>query len=843
MEMRRLPIIPLAIAVIVTACSQGSILDKQQIVDRQTWWDNRDWDWYQAKIPFFESPNPEIDATYYYRWEVVTKHLTYGSPETGYTFTEFIDRPFWSGTYGSISCPLGHQFYEVRWLKDRRIVEDFARYWFETPGAEPRSYSNWYGDAMWATYLVLGDEQFIGAVLPHMERQYQGWIAERWDAEHRMFRWDGMHDGMETNINSRLTRDAFAGAEGYRPTLNSYLYADARAISQAAALLGDSVTARAYDDRATELKQRVQDELWDPQRNFFLHQFAFDELNGVRAKSLTYETGKYAGSPYGRELLGYVPWQFNLPDPGYEAAWQYLMDPEHFFAPFGPTTVERHDPQFLISPTCCVWSGNQWPYATTQTLVAFANLLNNYEQSVVTKDDYFTLLEVYALNHRMDGRPYIAEAANPDDGSWDGHNTFYHSEHYLHSGFVDLVITGLVGLRPRADDSLELNPLVPDDWDYFALDDVAYHGHRISIVWDRNGDRYGKGTGLTVFADGRAIANTPTIRRVVAPLGSAMAAEEVDRPTNFAVNNGGRGYPLATASYSAPATPPFYAVDGNYWYHTSPPNRWTAVGSGNATDWIAVDFGVSRPIAAVKAYFYDDGAEVLPPASYDIQFWDGDTWVDVPRQHRSPSEPTGHRANVVSFPEITTSKIRLVVAHQVGASSGVAEIEAWGTADGPLPEPTAAARNIAFSAADAGGFPRASASFTSPRDRLDHLNDMQIAFTRYSRNRWSGYGSPNTHDWVAIDFGTLKTVEVVDLYFYGDGRGLAAPKAYVVQFWDGEEWTDAEVRTRRPDDPTASALNRLRIVPVETERIRVVFEHDSPAFTGVSELMIWEGSW
>ena len=174
---------------------------------------------------------------------------------------------------------------------------------------------------------------------------------------------------------------------------------------------------------------------------------------------------------------------------------------------------------------------------------------------------------------------------------------------------------------------------------------------------------------------------------------------------------------------------------------------------------------------------------------------------------------------------------------------GRAGPERSGPAAGPVPATTAAARSSAVSAADAGGFPRASASFTAPRDRLDHLNDMQIAFTRYSRNRWSGYGSPNTHDWVAIDFGTLKTVEVVDLYFYGDGRGLAAPKAYVVQFWDGEEWTDAEVRTRRPDDPTASALNRLRIVPVETERIRVVFEHDSPAFTGVSELMIWEGSW
>ena len=837
--------IRIAIALCLVACSQRpildrepQILDKEEMLDRQDWWDNRDWDWYKAKIPFFESPDPDIDATYYYRWEVVTKHLTYGSPETGYTFTEFIDRPFWSGTYGGISCPLGHQFYEVRWLKDRRIIEDFARYWFETPGAEPRSYSNWYGDAMWATYLVLGDEGVIRTVLPHMERQYQGWIDEHWDAEHRMFRWDGMHDGMETNINSRLTADTFAGAEGYRPTLNSYLYADAQAISRAAALLGDSAKARAFADRAAELKRRVQDELWDPERNFFFHQFAEDELNGVKAKSLTYETGKYAGSPYGRELLGYVPWQFNLPDSGYAAAWQYLMDPDYFFAPFGPTTVERRDPQFLVSPTCCVWSGNQWPYATTQTLVAFANLLNNYEQSVVTKDDYFTLLKTYTLDHRMDGRPYIAEAANPDDGSWDGHNSFYHSEHYLHSAYVDLVITGLVGLRPRADDSLELNPLVPDDWDYFALDGVSYHGHRISIVWDRDGSRYGKGSGLSVLADGRAIANAPTIRRLAAPLGPAMTAEEIDRPTNFAVNNGGAGYPLVTASHSAPTTPPHYAIDGNYWYHASPPNRWTAVGSGGAIDWIAVDFGVGRPIAAVKSYFYDDRAEVLPPASYDVQFWDGEAWINVPRQSRSPREPTGRRANVVSFPEIETSKIRLVLAHQKGASSGVTEIEVWGYANQPLPEPTAAARNIAFNGGD-GGFPKASASYTSPRVRLDHLNDMQIAFTRYSRNRWTAHGSPNTHDWVAIDFGEPKIVEVVDLYLYGDGRDVEAPKAYVVQFWEGEQWIEAEVRSRHPSDPTAWAMNRVRIVRVETERIRVVFEHDLPAFTGVTELMLW----
>lgn len=51
----------------------------------------------RANIPLFECPDRDVTTTYYYRWELVTKHLVYGSPEDGYAFTEFIDRPFWSG--------------------------------------------------------------------------------------------------------------------------------------------------------------------------------------------------------------------------------------------------------------------------------------------------------------------------------------------------------------------------------------------------------------------------------------------------------------------------------------------------------------------------------------------------------------------------------------------------------------------------------------------------------------------------------------------------------------------------------------------------------------------------
>jgi len=882
----------IALFVVPLACSTEAappVLDHQALLERFDWWDNRDWDWYEAHIPFFESPDPELDATYYYRWELLTKHLVYGSLATGYTFTEFIDRPFWSGSYGAISCPLGHQAYEIRWLKDRRIIEDFARYWFEAPGAQPRSYSNWYGDAMWATFEVLGDRELLRTVYPHMETQVRGWTDERWDPEHGMYRWVGAWDGMETNINSRLTDDTFSGAEGYRPTLNSYLWADLSALARTALLLGEGGKAAAFQARADALKARVQEELWDPGREFFFHQFAFDEKVGIRAKSLTYETGPYAGSPHGRELLGYVPWQFGLPDPGYEGAWKYLMDPAYFAAPYGPTGVEQGDPQFFVSPRCCVWSGNAWPYATTQTLVAMANLLNDYDQEVVDREDYFELLRTYALSHRRDGRPYIAEAADPFTGSWDGHNTFYHSEHYLHSGFVDLVVTGLVGLRPRAGDTLVVNPLAPAEWDWFALDGVAYHGHDLTILWDRDGVRYGRGAGLALFLDGREVARSPHLGelRVVIPPATARVAEP--RLHDYAVNNDGGDFPRATASSSLPTAPPFYAVDGNRWYHPSPPNRWVAGGARDAragdrgagpaepevggseaaqaspedpSDWFEVDFGVERPLTRIQLYFLDDvhgpsveavgeeatsgfplamlagGLPVLPPESYALEMWDGEGWRAIPGQRRSLDTPTGRRANTVTFSEVRASRVRAVLRHAPGATSGLTEFEAWGPGDLPAPDPVAPATNLAWNPGDRP-WPRVAASFTGPTDDAAQAVDGRLAFTRYSRNRWTGYGSPNARDWLEVDLGEAREVGRVELFLFGDGRGVAAPAVYDVEVWTGRGWEEVVPLGRSPAAPTAWAVNTLVMEPVTTPKVRVLFTHPQPAFAGVTEIRLW----
>ena len=828
----------------VTLCprpAMAQVLDKRALFARQSWWDNRDFAWFAARIPAFESPDSAIDQTYYYRWELATKHLTYGSPETGYTFTEFIDRPFWSGAYGAISCPLGHQMEEIRWLNDRRVIEDFARYWFETPGAQPRSYSNWYGAAVWETYEVLADTGFLRVVLPYMKRQFAGWLAEHWDAGHRMFRWDGLHDGMERNINSRQTDDIDTGAEGYRPTLNSYLFGDAEAIARASAVFGDTATAREYSARADSLRQRVEEELWDERRTFFLHQFAHDEKDGVRARTRTYESGRYAGDAHGRELIGYVPWQFDLPEPGkgYERAWRFVMDTSYFLAPYGPTTTERHDPQFTISPRCCWWSGNSWPYATTQTLVAMANLLDDYRQDAVSARDWMTLFSRYTRTQRKDARPYVAEAANPDNGSWEGQDTPWHSEHYFHSGYVNLVITGVVGLRPRADDSVEVNPLAPGEWRYFALDDVRYHGRRLAVLWDREGTRYGRGRGLILLADGRVIGRAAELGRLVAYLGPPRIAAPAAREVNFAVNNGRGAYPWVEASYSAPEHPPTYLVDGNYWYHAAPADRWTTTGTRNSRDTVTLDFGIERRIQRIALYVLDDGqaGPVRAPARYDVEMWRRGGWVAVPSQRREPSRPEGRRANQVSFPPVSTARVRVILVPSEGAPVGLSELEAWGPETLPLAMAIAPPRDLAYNPGN-GGYPRASASFTSEFDRIEQVNDMRIAFTRYSRNRWTAWQSPNPRDWVAIDFGASKSVHAVELFLYGDGDGIKAPRDISVEIWRDGAWQPAQVRSRVPERPLASARNVVTIEPVETPRVRVLLEHDLPAFSGITELIV-----
>ena len=58
-------IVSIAILVLGPAGSfcTAQVLDKQKLLDQQTFWDNRDWEWYKSNIPFFECPDADITTT------------------------------------------------------------------------------------------------------------------------------------------------------------------------------------------------------------------------------------------------------------------------------------------------------------------------------------------------------------------------------------------------------------------------------------------------------------------------------------------------------------------------------------------------------------------------------------------------------------------------------------------------------------------------------------------------------------------------------------------------------------------------------------------------------------
>jgi hypothetical protein len=77
------------------------------------------------------------------------------------------------------------------------------------------------------------------------------------------------------------------------------------------------------------------------------------------------------------------------------------------------------------------------------------------------------------------------------------------------------VIPSVVDLRPRVENIVEVNPLPPENtWGWFCVGGMQYHGHNLTILWDKQGKHYQRGAGLRVFVDSQLIASVPRLDRI-----------------------------------------------------------------------------------------------------------------------------------------------------------------------------------------------------------------------------------------------------------------------------------------------------------------------------------------
>jgi Trehalase len=471
------------------------------------------WEWLSQNIPLFTCPDDAIEQLYYYRWWAWRKHIK--ETPAGFLITEFLKPVKHASEYNALSCALGHHIAEGRWLQDPRFIDGDIHFWLHTGDGDGirknlHQFSGWVSAALYDRWLADGRGDFAISFLDALLADYKAWEQERLTASGLFWQRD-VSDGMESSISGGRN------VKNIRPSINSYMYGNAKAIAAIADMSGNGAVASEYRGKAARLKELILQRLWNRDAGFF---------------ETRLESGEFAPA---RENIGFTPWFFDLPgDQGeYEASWKQLLDPQGFYAPFGPTTAERRNPDFQLAyeGDDCQWNGPNWPFATTITLRALGNVINRNSRNDVFRESYCQTFEIYTRSQHLsleDGRavPFVDENLNPLTGEWLARamklrkKTYYgRGDHYNHSGYADLVITGLAGLRPRADSVVEVNPIVPaGKWAWFCLDRVPYHGRMLTIVWDKAGTKFAKGKGLRVLDGGKEIAHSEELGRVTGRL-------------------------------------------------------------------------------------------------------------------------------------------------------------------------------------------------------------------------------------------------------------------------------------------------------------------------------------
>ena len=470
-------------------------------------------EWMSREVPCFECPDKTIEEIYYFRWWLFRKHIK--QTEEGRIITEFLADVPWAGTYNSINCAGSHHLSEARWMKrDRELSKEYINFWFHGSGDE-YSYSSWIIHTIYEQALLTDDKDIAIQYLDAFIRYYQR-VEGTNLTPYGLFWSDDDRDAMERSISGK----------GLRPTLNSYMYANAAAIAKISEWAARPETAKAYREKAEHLKQTMLSMLWDKNDRFF----KVIPLNAKDSRLVSADFNDIPKEHNVREAIGYIPWDMGIPDTSYDDAWQFLMDSRYFGTPFGPATAEKTHPAYM-KPTDheCLWNGPVWPFATTQILNSMIRVLQNGGSKSIGKHDFMALMKAYAASHyriREDGKKvnWLDENLDPVTGEWLSRKILAEwnwpkdkggcerGKDYNHSAFCDLVIRGICGVKITEEKKLSIHPLLPRGmWDYFMLEDLPYKNHKITIAFDKDGTRYQNGRGLWVTVDGVKQASAGSI--------------------------------------------------------------------------------------------------------------------------------------------------------------------------------------------------------------------------------------------------------------------------------------------------------------------------------------------
>ena len=508
---------------------------------------------------------------------------------------------------------------------------------------------------------------------------------------------------------------------------NAYVWAAADAAAKLYEQLGNTEQAKYYRDLADKIKADVLELMWCEECKKF-------ETYAVRPTGTQHNANqpnlvKYTESNnYNYFAVGLVPDDAASVTKYKEALKAFSNGKEFPIFPFY-TANQVHNQEVS-------GSNNFSNINFTVQLRLYESALRTYdkEQTYITDDMLAMMAEWMAWNVYPDAGdvryPNNNEFHNIDGRTYEN---YYRSwiYHNILGNYTYLFIEDMAGIQPRSDEKIELSP-IDFSYDHFMVNNVRYHGHDLTVVWDKPDD--GKTwynecpEGYSLYIDGTLAFTLKDLAHVVYD----SATKEISFPdgaVEIVTNNGGAAIPTAMntaitekkvlnmleksgvhgmtnlaegAEVTATFTPdkaraaswaekhradgsdstskavnetvpdPQAVVDGT----TVDMPFWGNYGSVNERDSLTLKLSSKQTVDMATLYFYNDRQTngYSEPSKFAVEYWDGEAWQAVRQQTRTPSAPRANY-NAVYFAPVETDQFRFTFTNKDKGFTAVTEIQ------------------------------------------------------------------------------------------------------------------------------------------------------------------------
>ena len=508
---------------------------------------------------------------------------------------------------------------------------------------------------------------------------------------------------------------------------NAYVWAAADAAAKLYEQLGNTEQAKYYRDLADKIKADVLELMWCEECQKF-------ETYAVRPTGTQHNANqpnlvKYTESNnYNYFAVGLVPDDAASVTKYKEALKAFSNGKEFPIFPFY-TANQVHNQEVS-------GSNNFSNINFTVQLRLYESALRTYdkEQTYITDDMLAMMAEWMAWNVYPDAGD-IRYPNNNEFHNIDGrtYENYYRSwiYHNILGNYTYLFIEDMAGIQPRSDEKIELSP-IGFSYDHFMVNNVRYHGHDLTVVWDKPDD--GKTwynecpEGYSLYIDGTLAFTLKDLAHVVYD----SATKEISFPdgaVEIVTNNGGAAIPTAMntaiteekvlnmleksgvhgmtnlaegAEVTATFTPdkaraaswaekhradgsdstskavnetapdPQAVVDGT----TVDMPFWGNYGSVNERDSLTLKLSSKQTVDMATLYFYNDRQTngYSEPSKFAVEYWDGEAWQAVRQQTRTPSAPRANY-NAVYFAPVETDQFRFTFTNKDKGFTAVTEIQ------------------------------------------------------------------------------------------------------------------------------------------------------------------------